>query len=401
MICKFILRRLKKYTEKVQSRSEAQYQIKMNDQSKPTDVGQLIAVRQKHCVVVFCSSVKDHYLHSQLRLVVWTYNLYTEEWRKHMTPMWKTTYKSFPTYLTCGVAVGDVIYAYEAYQNNSNIWKLTRHEFGGFLWDRILPQKYFLNKIMKLKCPSPRKHSSCWEHGGKLWLFGGEDLEVQDGYLNDYGHYDDYCSNQLFKFDPAVEDWTNLQCFGDVPSPRAGHATAALDNKVWLYGGDSASEQFHDLFEFDMQSLIWTQIQTGQPKPGSRFFFTLNVTTDCKLVVHGGYPSKDYTKETLIMDLQSQTWRTYTSAKAEPRSLHTSTLGLNNDVIVFGGEYGDERCGTCCDGLITKVMLEPKNLQQLSIQMVYRHKSELPVHCLPKKLTKLMTIGGEDIDGFS
>ena len=72
-------------------------------------------------------------------------------------------------------------------------------------------------------------------------------------------------NNQLLCFNPSTKKWTNPQCFGDVPSPRATHKTAITDNKVWLFVGlNEFKFPLEDLFDFNMQSCVWTQIEGGQ-----------------------------------------------------------------------------------------------------------------------------------------
>ena len=186
----------------------------------------------------------------------------------------------------CGVLNGEDIYTFggqsvspapkahfKVFATNE-LWKLNQNTNDNFKWTRILVKD-------KRKTPSSRMGHSGWEYDGKVWTFGGWGPSVK-GYLNYHGRFSSITkhNNQLLNFNPENNKWTNIKCFGTVPSPRSSHATTALENKVWLYGGTDFGTQFEDLYELDMRSLTWRLIQTTTPKPASRYDSSLNVTRD-------------------------------------------------------------------------------------------------------------------------
>ena len=196
-------------------------------------------------------------------------------------------------------------------------------------------------------------------------------------------------------FNPLNEEWTNLKCSGSVPTPRAGHATSKAGDNIWLYGGHAGNLRdgmciHDDMYELNMLSFIWTMVQTGQPKPQARSFCSMNtVITDNQLVLLGGI-GRDHkiVSDIWILDLSSVTWKQHSSDSDSARWGHTGTTGLNNCVIIIGGMKF--RCSEEDVGATTfYVRLEPKSLQQLSLQTVWRHYSALHWKCLPSKLIKL------------
>ena len=144
-----------------------------------------------------------------------------------------------------------------------------------------------------------------------------------------------------------------------------------------------------------MGTLIWTQIETGHPKPQGRTDCSLNVTAGNQLVLHGGFvvttsnrPNDCISSETWILDLPSQSWRPYASEVDDHRCEHSGTSGVSNDIVIVGGIKG-VRGSRPKD--ILHVLLEPKTLQQLAMKTVYKYRTELPwKKCLPRKLTSLM-----------
>ena len=346
------------------------------------------AVQINHTIVVFGGTHElddyddtvDYFIHNyHRRHTIWIYNLYTEKWRRYRIPKWKKT----PKWLkleACGVAIEEDIYVFSP----NEFWRLTRNTFGCFSWTEILIDENH-------KKPSPRMKVSGWEYDRKLCIFGGYGLSP-DGYLNEYGDFNDCFNNQLLQFNPDSVEWTNLRSRGTVPEPRYSHATTAIREKVWLYGGISFSNgtlrYFDDLYELDMRSLTWTKIHTVGHKPQFLSCWSLNVTASNQLVLHSTMSAKF--SETWIVDLQSRSWKQHLSGRHHPRRCHTGSSGINNVTITLSAIAG--QIDTC----VFSVMLEPKSLQQLAIKTVYEHRRELSWQCLPKKLIKFMYCGNSD-----
>ena len=48
-----------------------------------------------------------------------------------------------------------------------------------------------------------------------------------------YQHY----YNDTWSFDISTRKWTELQCTGFIPSPRARHAAVLVDDVMYVFGG--------------------------------------------------------------------------------------------------------------------------------------------------------------------
>ena len=354
----------------------------------PPHIMHNIAVQLDHFIVIIdCSgkgAIEDH-IHT------WTYNLYTEEWKKYLIPEGNL----IPTNLVYayGVGIDKEMYVLK-FSENVHLWQLTRDTNGYFAWNTVSVKD-------GTKIPMTRKDFTGWEYAGKLWIFG-ENMYPYTGpanrYLNDNGQFYGFCTNQLLQFDIVTKEWASMKCTGDVPMPRCDHATAIFEDKVWLYGGRNYlinAPSLHEVYQLDMRTLTWIQLQTGHPKPQGRIIScSLNVTANNQLVLHGG-AKLDVTHGTLgdelgdtwILDLSTQTWRMYTSEKEHRRCFHSGASGISNDIFIVGGI--NEMMKRVKD--IFHVMLEPKRLQQLAMKTVYKNRRELPwKKCLPKKLINLM-----------
>jgi N-acetylneuraminic acid mutarotase len=51
------------------------------------------------------------------------------------------------------------------------------------------------------------------------------------------GHDFPYKFNDTWSFNTSTRKWTELQCTGSIPSPRAGHAAVLVDDVVYVFDG--------------------------------------------------------------------------------------------------------------------------------------------------------------------
>ena len=281
-----------------------------------------MAVRLDHNIVVISGSGMEKEALSHYR--IWTFNLFTEHWNTHDI---KGLSKETPAIDgACIAAIGKDLCMFGGRKIRSSEFRAklirmkiltrrpNRHIRTNSLWKlRKSPAEQFECKQLSFKfkpkkAPSPRFHLTGWAYNGYFWAFGGRAIRPFR-YLNDHGDFINGCSNQLFRFNPRAEKWSNPKCHGAIPSPCSKHATTINEDKVWLIGGyDESGAVFDELFELDMDLLIWTQIQANHTKPKCRYFCTLTAISDTKLVLHGGRNTQLTFSSTWILDLPSLTW---------------------------------------------------------------------------------------------
>ena len=346
----------------------------MANDTEPSDLQEHVAVRLKDCIVVLTEDG------------IWTYSLWTEKWRTYNI---RHTGSSLPTTSHhCGVAFRSDAYMYGGFDFTNMLWKLTRKPNGSFGWSTIN-----MGKDPK-RVPSPRTGHCGWEHGGKLWFFGGHGRKPE-AFLNDHGDFTNsqfVRNNQLFSYEPSTRTWENVKCSGDVLSPRSAASAAKLKDKVWLHGGIDGSEcSTDDLYELDMYSLTWTEIDTGMTKPGCRAFSSLVPIAGSQLVLHGGWALGNSAATdcslTWILDLHSYSWRKHPVSESYYRQDHSGITGLNNDAIILGG-YVKPRNNRSSStySTIFSVRLQPKTLQQLAMKIIFVNIATLSLKGLPTQL---------------
>ena len=331
-----------------------------------------MSVRIKDCVVIISSD----FIQGQKVQEIWCYNLWTEQWREYPIPQGINLES---TLFQCAVAIGSTIYAFGS-------------RFQRILWKPEWSESLFECNIIDMEdseMPLARSHRCGWEHGDKMWIFGGYG-DPPNRYLNDHGEYVDVWSrqgqkgynNQLLCYDPSINVWKNVECLGDVPSPRLVACAAKIMDKVWLYGGETPTGGKNDMFELNMSSLAWTKLYANDTQGPQRLWFETSSLTPIaanQLVFRGD-------KYTWILDVQSYMWRKLPD-NFNCQNYHTGITGLNNDVIFFGGRDYTHR--HLCSPIFS-VMFGPKRLQQLAMKFIYEHREELPWKSLPSSLIHKM-----------
>ena len=283
----------------------------MSDAKGPQKISGHVAVRLEYYILVFGGRIGNFINHTPVsRHMIWMYNLYTEQWSKHMIP--ESELCPPHALSACAVAIKECVFLFGGYDSEQRIvsnelWKLIKSSEGLFTWCKV-------NTENSAK-PSPRRKHSGWTCSEKLCIFGGLGSSV-GGYLNDnrggafVKYFNDmHFNNQLLSFNPSCKEWVDLKCSGSVPSPRAAQASTVIGVTVWLYGGYNASGTLDDLYDLNMSSLTWTHAQTGDTNPQRRSSCSLNAITHQQLVLHGGVGSDHKSlSDTWILDLTSQSW---------------------------------------------------------------------------------------------
>jgi hypothetical protein len=61
--------------------------------------------------------------------------------------------------------------------------------------------------------------------------------------------------NDSWSFNILTRKWTELQCIGSIPSPRACHAAILIDDIMYVYGGRTFGRtDLGDLAAFNLSS---------------------------------------------------------------------------------------------------------------------------------------------------
>jgi hypothetical protein len=190
--------------------------------------------------------------------------------------------------------------------------------------------------------PSPRIAHCQTAVDSKLYVFGGRaSVSMNEEPFNDL-HY----------FDTLTSCWSGpiLPAAGTVaPSPRSFHKMVSIGPIIYIFGGCVEEGRASDLFAFDTNTSLWTQLPSCDQicgRGGSSFAVVHNNESLIVTTGYSGYENNDI----YLYHIATQNWTVVTRTRAEklddsdsmyfrPRSVCPSfTLQTGGFMFMFGGE---------------------------------------------------------------
>jgi N-acetylneuraminic acid mutarotase len=193
--------------------------------------------------------------------------------------------------------------------------------------------------------PIGRQQQAMVAVDSEIFLFGGR-LSPRVNEENEY-----FDSNGLWKMSSLSWDWTALDATvqGTSPSARFGHAMASVENKIFVFGGDTSltgNELSNEMFEFSTQTSQWTIIDTVMGSPPSPRMYSAMAAVGSVIFVHGGQTaSGSSVNEMLRFSTQTpQEWETIDGDSVggpapSARRLHTM-VSVDGQLLLYGGNIG-------------------------------------------------------------
>ena len=179
--------------------------------------------------------------------------------------------------------------------------------------------------------PSPRKGHSMAEINGKVYIFGGLS-EARADLLND-----------LWVFELANEQWTQITPQGQLPLPRYGHKATVVNNKMFIFSGMTGNAEAADAWYYDPQSNSWSPVVPENNWPTPRTDYSM-VAINNYIYVFGG---TTFNGTTVLNDMHSYSldsnrwYRKTASATTTPRFGHYAGV-VGGKMYVIGGSNGEE-----------------------------------------------------------
>ncbi|CAK9235456.1 unnamed protein product [Sphagnum jensenii] len=179
------------------------------------------------------------------------------------------------------------------------------------------------------KTPIARGGQSVTLVGSTLVMFGGEDSKRR-------------LMNDLNILDLETLTWKAVDTSGTRPSPRSDHVAAAHgDRYLFLFGGGSHSSCYNDLYVLDLDSMEWSQAQTGGTVP-SPCAGHAGATIGNSLYIIGGGDNKSGISDTLVLNMDTLVWSVVATVKgrAAVASEGLSVVVVEDSLLAFGGYNG-------------------------------------------------------------
>mmetsp|Transcript_17148 Transcript_17148/g.28211 ORF Transcript_17148/g.28211 Transcript_17148/m.28211 type:complete len:304 (+) Transcript_17148:152-1063(+) len=178
--------------------------------------------------------------------------------------------------------------------------------------------------------PSPRGGHAAAAIDNRIYIFGGADREGT-------------VFGDLIALEIAAPDslkWVKVHFKGTAPQSRTGHTLVAFKKRLYLFGGQDPLESvvFNDLFEFDTDTSTWSKPSQSGAIPPPRNSHTA-VVLDGHMVVVAGANEEGPLDDSYTLDLETFVWTRIKSSRSIPeaREMHTSIPFGVNKVLVHGG----------------------------------------------------------------
>ena len=157
-------------------------------------------------------------------------------------------------------------------------------------------------------------------NNGKVYIFGGQ---------TDAGY-----SNEMWKYNPDTDTWTEIDQGATLPSQRQIPVIVSeLQNLIWLYGGEEGHGRtfINDLWEFDVTASTWQQLPDP---PYTRKLTDAEMSGDDDIVIFGGRnENNDQTSTTLNYNISSGSWCDLGDSLTAPSAPVNTTIYAENDSV--------------------------------------------------------------------
>ena len=176
---------------------------------------------------------------------------------------------------------------------------------------------------------TPRSTAGAAVIDGKLYVVGGNDRKLRSKPVY----------NVLEVYDPATDTWASK---ASMPTARWGPGAAALNGKLYVFGGAQSSAVFFDILEiYDPATNSWS---TGPSMPIKLFGPAVTVVNN-KIYVAGGLEftpaeERDDVATVMVFDPVLNNWLTI---GAMPTGRGQGAAGvINGTIYVVGGYLGGD-----------------------------------------------------------
>ena len=200
--------------------------------------------------------------------------------------------------------------------------------------------------------PEARGRHMMTQSDDTIWMFGGR---FRAGSSGSYTMF-----NDVWRFDPSLREWTEVEVNGASPSARVNGSIIWDSSRdlLWLFAGnDSASGATYtpldDVWSFDPATGEWTE-HTVSGGPERRLFHTgfYDATRD-RFVVHGGgdetafFDNAQYFDDIWALDLETLEWEELRAGPGAPAGRFWGRMVHDTEIdtyVLFGG-HDDEQLG--------------------------------------------------------
>ena len=143
--------------------------------------------------------------------------------------------------------------------------------------------------------PGPLAHHSSVEYNGKMFLFGGSNLE--------------YDNKLLFSLDLKSYEWRVVKTTGDQgPKTRDEHSAVVHEKRMVVYGGFVEGAIQNDMWALNLDNFAWEEMQQGEKLPPARAGHSTVLCEGAMWVFGGKDEENNKLNDLWKFDFASSTW---------------------------------------------------------------------------------------------
>lgn len=173
--------------------------------------------------------------------------------------------------------------------------------------------------------PGARTDLAAAASGSAVYRFGGQDANGDT-------------RGDLWRLDVDRGRWTRLNPAGPRPAARSGNdLVAASDGTLLLFGGETTSRFFGDVWRFDPSANRWTRLSAGGPSPRYGSAAAVDPATGALVVTHGFTDSGRFDDTWRLGAGSAFTALTTDGGRPSRRCLVEGAL-LDGTLTIFGGQ---------------------------------------------------------------
>eukprot|EP00516_Mucochytrium_quahogii_P000925 CAMPEP_0203746968 /NCGR_PEP_ID=MMETSP0098-20131031/2236_1 /ASSEMBLY_ACC=CAM_ASM_000208 /TAXON_ID=96639 /ORGANISM=" , Strain NY0313808BC1" /LENGTH=4160 /DNA_ID=CAMNT_0050635227 /DNA_START=190 /DNA_END=12669 /DNA_ORIENTATION=+ len=200
---------------------------------------------------------------------------------------------------------------------------------GNFEWVKLSDEDVIFDTPAKVGPVARWQHSACVYDKKFLVIFGG--FHSSTNRLNDVCIFDTLSLTWTIPFgDDNIYTPRGNHIparTGLAPPPRGGHSATVIENRMWVFGGYGGQgysrRDFNDLYILGLDDMEWQKVPAIKgPPPKPRSNHTASLVND-KIYVFGGWNATEQFSDLCILDTDALTWTTV-DCFTEPRWGHTA-----------------------------------------------------------------------------
>lgn len=148
--------------------------------------------------------------------------------------------------------------------------------------------------------------------------------------------------NDLWRYDLASDEWTELEPTGTPPAPRFGH-TAVWREGVGLviWSGQAGPDFFADIWAYEPGTDAWRELPPAGDVPPARYGSCAGVGPDGRMwISHGFTADTGRFSDTRAYDFATESWSDLTPEGDRPveRCLHDCLWTPDGRLLVYAGQ---------------------------------------------------------------